>query len=167
MEGLVSTEERERQFREEWEQAVAKEREKYGAYDPMKIRAWWGKQNKRRLIILAALASMAFLGICPPWIGRGHYKEYQAQSSLGHAPIFAPPNAKDVEEEPGLDGREKMLIAELGTIEIDTTRLFIEWGVVVFVALGAIVLAGLGDRPLDANSGTAKSSERPGQQEKE
>jgi len=118
--------------------------------------------RREKLVILIGALLLAMMGIFPPWVG--YYETYSGALNvanykhpaypIGYAPIFSPPKIVTVTEDgrygiihpvililgkkamgPELDGAE---YAE--GVEVDTTRLLIQWAVVLVIT-GAILAA--------------------------
>ncbi len=85
--------------------------------------------TRQRLVLIVGALALALLGLFPPWREKADipYKVH-FEKALGYSFIWSPPSSTLV------SAREFSYLRDATTIQIDLSRLFIEWIVVAAVA---------------------------------
>jgi uncharacterized protein YbcC (UPF0753/DUF2309 family) len=100
--------------------------------------------DKQKKVLLGAIILIALMGLVPPWQQRVVLPlvSVNQAASIRYAPIFLPPAPdfsvfpEQYQKEAGL---QKMLQSKMH-ITLDLSRLGVEWGTVLLVAIGLLLL---------------------------
>ncbi len=81
--------------------------------------------KKQNIVLLIGIIIFVIINIFPPWIAVTSPPEYLIQETIGYSFIFSPPQSPL--------GYESFVV-------INYSRLFIEWGILVFLMVVTMVV---------------------------